>query len=174
MGITKIASRLTPYASLLEPYAALLLSHPHHYWMARALTLASRAAELGEVPVGAVLVKNDEIFGQGYNQPISANDPTAHAEVISLRQAALKVGNYRLPDTTLYVTLEPCAMCAGAILQARVAKVVYGAGDSRNGACGSVFNVLQNETLNHHADVQGGVLAIECAALLRDFFRARR
>lgn len=143
-------------------------------WMARALTLAQRAAELGEVPVGAVLVRAGEMLGEGWNQPISACDPTAHAEIVALRQAAGRVGNYRLPGSVLYVTLEPCAMCAGALLQARVARVVFGAGDSRNGACGSVFDVLRQPGLNHRADVCAGVLASDCADLLRGFFRRRR
>ncbi|MFO1350839.1 MAG: tRNA adenosine(34) deaminase TadA [Gammaproteobacteria bacterium] len=143
-------------------------------WMRRALELARRAAELGEVPIGAVLVDGDEVVGEGYNQPISSHDPTAHAEIVALRQAAARARNYRLPGTTLYVTLEPCAMCAGAMIQARVARVVYGAGDSRNGACGTVFNVLQAERLNHRAEVRGGVLGDACAELLRGFFRERR
>ena len=153
---------------------ALPKPHDDHYWMARALTLAQRAFEVGEVPVGAILVKNGKIVGQGYNQPISARDPTAHAEIIALRQAADKLNNYRLPGTTLYATLEPCAMCAGAMIQARVDRLVFGAGDSRNGACGSVFNVLQSGILNHQAEVTGGVLADDCAALLRVFFRQKR
>jgi tRNA(adenine34) deaminase len=144
------------------------------YWMARALTLAQRAFEVGEVPVGAVLIKNGVLVSAGYNQPISACDPSAHAEIIALRKAAQKLSNYRLPGTTLYVTLEPCAMCAGALIQARVERVVFGAGDSRNGACGSVFNVLQSDRLNHQAEVMGGVLAEDCADLLRVFFRRKR
>jgi tRNA(adenine34) deaminase len=153
-----------------------LLPKPYsdEYWMARALSLAQRAAEVGEVPVGAVLVQNGEIIGQGYNQPISANDPTAHAEIIALRQAAEKLNNYRLPGTTLYATLEPCAMCAGALIQARVGRLVFGAGDSRNGACGSVFNVLQSDIINHQTEIKAGVLADDCAALLRIFFRRKR
>ncbi len=143
-------------------------------WMARALTLAQRAAELGEVPVGAVLVRAGEVLGGGWNQPISSCDPTAHAEIVALRHAARRIGNYRLPGGVLYVTLEPCAMCAGALLQARVARVVFGAGDSRNGACGSVFDVLRQPGLNHRAEVCGGLLADECARLLRSFFRQRR
>ena len=142
--------------------------------MGRALALAQRGAELGEVPVGAVLVRAGEVVGEGWNQPISACDPTAHAEIVALRQAATRIGNYRLPACVLYVTLEPCAMCAGALLQARVARVVYGAGDSRNGACGSVFDVLRQPGLNHRADVQSGMLGDECARLLRSFFRQRR
>lgn len=144
------------------------------YWMGRALDLARRAAEAGEVPVGAVLVRDDEVIGEGWNRPISACDPTAHAEVVTLRAAAARVGNYRLVDSTLYVTLEPCPMCAGAIVHARVARVVFGAVDPRAGAAGTVFDILQSTVLNHRAEVTGGVLAEECGALLREFFRARR
>jgi len=143
-------------------------------WMARALSLAQRAAELGEVPVGAVLVRDQNCLAEGWNQPISTHDPSAHAEIIVLRDAAQKVRNYRLPGSTLYVTLEPCAMCAGALIQARVQRVVFGAGDSRNGACGTVFNIVQNAALNHRVEIKSGVLADDCAALLRHFFRARR
>ncbi len=142
--------------------------------MAHALQLAQQAATQGEVPIGAVLVMDGDIMGEGYNHPIASSDPTAHAEIIALRQAATRVGNYRLLNSTLYVTLEPCAMCAGAIIQARVARVVYGAGDSRIGACGSVFNILESEKLNHRAQVEGGVLDEACAELLRSFFRSRR
>ena len=146
----------------------------HRYWMGRALDLARRAAEAGEVPVGAVVVRDDGLLGEGWNQPIGACDPTAHAEVLALRTAAARVGNYRLVDSTLYVTLEPCPMCAGAIVHARVARVVFGAVDHRAGAAGAVFNLLQSEALNHRAEVIGGVLGDACGALLRDFFRARR
>ena len=142
--------------------------------MQRALALARQAAAQEEVPVGAVLVRDGVVLGEGANRPIGACDPTAHAEILALRAAAERAGNYRLPGSTLYVTLEPCAMCAGALVQARVARVVYGAGDSRNGACGSVFDVLRSPTLNHRAEITGGVLAEDCAGLLRDFFRARR
>lgn len=144
------------------------------YWMGRALTLARRAAAVGEVPVGAVLVRENEVIGEGWNRPIGTCDPTAHAEVVALRAAAAQIRNYRLIDSTLYVTLEPCPMCAGAIVHARVARVVFGAADPRTGAAGSVFNLLQTETLNHRADLRGGVLAEECGTLLRDFFRTRR
>ena len=144
------------------------------YWMAQALDLARRAAAAGEVPVGAVLVRGETLIGAGWNQPIGACDPTAHAEVLALRAAAARVGNYRLVDSTLYVTLEPCPMCAGALIQARVARVVFGAVDPRAGAAGTVFNVLQSAMLNHRAEVTGGVLAEGCGTLLRDFFRARR
>lgn len=144
------------------------------YWMSRALDLARRAAEVGEVPVGAVLVRSDELIGEGWNQPISTCDPTAHAEVMALRAAAARVGNYRLVDSTLYVTLEPCPMCAGAIVHARVGRVVFGAADPRAGAAGTVFDLLQCAALNHRAEVIAGVLGDACGALLRDFFRARR
>ncbi|MFL6648009.1 MAG: tRNA adenosine(34) deaminase TadA [Sulfurifustaceae bacterium] len=143
-------------------------------FMQRALDLARRAEEAGEVPVGAVLVSNGEIVGEGWNQPIGAHDPTAHAEIVALRAAAEQLDNYRLPGTTLYVTLEPCPMCAGAIVHARVARVVFGAPDSLAGSGGSVFNLLQSQALNHRAEVTGGVLQEECAARLRDFFRRRR
>jgi len=143
-------------------------------WMAQALALARRAEAAGEVPVGAVLVRDGELLGEGWNRPIGGHDPTAHAEIEALRRAARRVGNYRLPDSTLYVTLEPCPMCAGALVHARVARVVYGAADPRTGAGGSVFNILQDERLNHRAEVLGGVEAEACAELLRGFFRARR
>lgn len=143
-------------------------------WMHHALELAQRAAAEGEVPVGAVVVKDGVVIGEGWNRPIAAHDPTAHAEIQALRAAALHIGNYRLVDTTLYVTLEPCAMCAGAMVHARVRRVVYGAADPRTGAAGSVFNLLQAQHLNHQAEVTSGVLAEECGALLREFFQARR
>jgi len=146
-----------------------------YYWMRRALALAQRAAEAGEVPVGAVLVRGGECIGEGWNQPISACDPTAHAEMVALRAAAARIGNYRLVDSTLYVTLEPCPMCAGAMVHARIGRVVYGAADPRAGAAGTVFDLLRSTALNHRAEVAGGVaLAEECGMLLRDFFRARR
>ncbi len=143
-------------------------------WMRHALELAHRAAEQGEVPVGAVLVRDDAVIGEGYNHPIAACDPSAHAEMLALRSAAARCGNYRLVNSTLYVTLEPCPMCAGALVHARVARVVYGAADPRSGACGTVFNLLQSQHLNHRAEIVGGVLESECADLLRGFFRARR
>ncbi len=144
------------------------------YWMSRALDLAKRAAEAGEVPVGAVLVRGEEVIGEGWNQPIGACDPTAHAEVLALRTGAARSGNYRLVDSTLYVTLEPCPMCAGAIVHARVGRVVFGAVDPRAGAAGTVFDLLQCSALNHRTDVIGGVLSDACGTVLRDFFRARR
>ena len=143
-------------------------------WMRHALTLAERAAEQGEVPVGALLVLNEEVLGSGWNHPITAHDPTAHAEIAALRDAAQRIGNYRLPGTTLYVTLEPCVMCAGAIIHARVARVVFGAADPKTGAAGSVFDTLQSPLHNHRVEVTGGVLAEQCGILLKTFFQARR
>jgi len=143
-------------------------------WMERALELAGRAESEGEVPVGAVVVIDDKVIGEGWNRPIGSHDPSAHAEMLAMRAAAAALSNYRLPGATLYVTLEPCPMCAGAIVHARVARVVYGAADPRTGAAGSVFNLLDSDALNHRAEVQGGVLAEECADLLQQFFRARR
>lgn len=144
------------------------------YWMDQALDLARRAAVAGEVPVGAVLVRDGERIGEGWNRPIGGCDPTAHAEVLALRAAAERTGNYRLVDSTLYATLEPCPMCAGALVHARVARVVFGATDPRAGAAGTVFDLLQSPWLNHRCVVMGGVLAEECGLLLREFFRARR
>jgi tRNA(adenine34) deaminase len=143
-------------------------------WMRRALELAGRAGEEREVPVGAVLVVDGEVVGEGSNRPIGDHDPTAHAEILALRAAAGRLTNYRLPGTTLYVTLEPCVMCAGAIIQARVRRVVYGARDPRGGAAGSVFDVLITNRLNHRVEITGGVLEEDCARLLQDFFRQRR
>lgn len=143
-------------------------------FMREALALARRAAETGEVPVGAVVVKNGAVIGRGHNRPVSARDPTAHAEVLALRNAAAAIGNYRLADCALYVTLEPCAMCAGAIMHARIGHVCFGAADPKAGACGSVVNLFADERLNHHATVKGGVLAAEAGRLLQDFFAARR
>lgn len=143
-------------------------------FMSRALELARQAQASGEVPVGAVIVKNGAIVGEGWNQPISARDPTAHAEIIALRAAARTLDSYRLIDTTLYVTLEPCAMCAGAMVHARVKRLVFAASDPRAGASGSVFNITQHSALNHRMEVEGGVLAVECGELLRNFFVARR
>ncbi len=142
--------------------------------MRQALELARQAATLGEVPVGAVVVRDGEIIGRGGNQPIGRHDPTAHAEVMALRDAAANVGNYRLPGSTLYVTLEPCLMCIGAIFHARVGRVVFGARDPKTGAAGSVLNLFDETRLNHHAEVLGGVLAEECGTLLSGFFAARR
>ena len=143
-------------------------------FMCEALLLAQRAAQLGEVPVGSVVVKDGAIIGRGFNHPISARDPTAHAEVVALRDAAAATGNYRLVGSTIYVTLEPCAMCAGAIIHARVAHLVYGAADPKTGACGSVVNLFNESRLNHHTSVLAGVLAEPSAKLLSAFFKARR
>jgi len=143
-------------------------------FMREAMVLARQAEAGGEVPVGAVLVKDGVVVGSGWNQPITAHDPTAHAEVMALRAAASLGGNYRLTGTTLYVTLEPCAMCAGALVHARVQRLVYGAADTKAGAAGSVFNLVQSDALNHRLEVEGGVLAEECGALLKAFFTRRR
>lgn len=144
-------------------------------WMQRALELATRAEAEGEVPVGAVVVSADgELLGEGWNRSIVAKDPTAHAEIQALRAAAAHIGNYRLTGSTLYVTLEPCPMCAGAMIHARVARLVFGASDPRAGSAGTVFNLLQTEQLNHRTEVFGGVLAEACSDQLKAFFRARR
>ena len=142
--------------------------------MQLALTLAARARAAGEVPVGALLVADGNVVGRGWNRPIGLNDPTAHAEILALREASARLRNYRLPGTTLYVTLEPCAMCAGAIVHARVARVVFGAYDKRAGAAGSVLDVLVNPELNHRPALVGGVEAERCAELLKRFFASRR
>ena len=143
-------------------------------FMARALELAREAERAGEVPVGAVIVKDDAIVGEGWNRPISTHDPTAHAEILALRAAAKALGGWRVGDSVLYVTLEPCAMCAGAIVLARVPRVVFGAVDPKAGAAGSVFDILAEPRLNHRPEVESGVLADESAALLSEFFAARR
>lgn len=142
--------------------------------MRQALALAAEAEICGEVPIGALVVRDGEIVGRGYNAPIGCADPTAHAEVRAIRDAARRLANYRLSGCTLYVTLEPCSMCAGAILHARIARLVYGAPDPKTGACGSVIDLFADERLNHHTRVVAGVLAEECGALLRRFFAARR
>ncbi len=143
-------------------------------FMRAALELAQQAALSGEVPVGAVVVKNGEIVGRGSNAPISRHDPSAHAEMMALRDAAQHLGNYRLVDCDLYVTLEPCLMCVGAMFHARIARVVFGASDPKTGAAGSVLDLFAEPRLNHHAAVQGGVLAEECGKVLSQFFAARR
>lgn len=147
---------------------------PDAAFMQLALIQAQRARDLGEVPVGAVVVKEGVIIATGYNQPIGRHDPTAHAEIMALRAAAEKLGNYRLPGCDLYVTLEPCAMCCGAMLHARLARVVFGATDPKTGAGGSVVNLFAHEQLNHHTEIVGGILAIECGAILKSFFAERR
>ena len=144
-------------------------------WMRRALELARIAEAAGEVPVGAVLVRDGQLLGEGWNRPVAANDPTAHAEIVAIRAAGAAAGNYRLPGTTLYVTLEPCLMCAGAIVHARVARVVFAAADPKGGACGSVFRLLPSDTrFNHRTACEGGLLAEESSAQLRAFFQNRR
>lgn len=144
------------------------------YYLKKALAQAHIAATLNEVPVGAVLVKDDRIVAEGYNQPISTNDPTAHAEIVVLRDAALKLKNYRLVDTTLYVTLEPCAMCIAALVHARVKRIVFGAEDPRTGAVKSAISLIKAPHFNHHIEWEGGVLIQECSELLKNFFKARR
>jgi tRNA(adenine34) deaminase len=143
-------------------------------WMQKALLLADRAAVSGEVPVGAVLVQGESLLAEGWNQPIAAHDPTAHAEVMALRAAGRSLGNYRLADTTLYVTLEPCLMCVGAIVHARVARLVFGAFDPKSGAVSSLCRGFEMPGLNHRVASDGGVLADECGEILQAFFRARR
>lgn len=142
--------------------------------MRQALSQAQNAWALGEVPVGALVVKDDRVIATGFNQPIGTHDPTAHAEIMALRAAAELLGNYRLPGCELFVTLEPCAMCAGAMLHARLARVVFGAPDPKTGASGSVMDLFAQRQLNHHTELVGGVLADQCGALLREFFAERR
>ncbi len=148
--------------------------HPDARFMEMALGQARLAWAQGEVPVGAVVVKDGEVIAAGYNQPIGRHDPTAHAEIVALRAAAEKLGNYRLPGCELYVTLEPCIMCSGAMMHARLSRVVYAALDPKTGACGSVLNLFDQEKLNHHTVVAGGVLADEASSLLKAFFAERR
>lgn len=157
-----------------ERSAAAAMDTADQRFMSRALELAREAAAAGEVPVGAVIVKDGRIVAEGWNRPIGTCDPTAHAEIIALRAAGIALDTYRLVDTTLYVTLEPCAMCAGAMVHARVRRLVYGATDPRAGAAGSVFNVVQNPALNHRIETCAGVLAEPTGTLLREFFAARR
>ena len=157
-----------------SPLATLHEGERDVAFMHAAMALAQQAQDAGEVPVGAVVVLNGVIIGRGFNAPISRHDPSAHAEMLALRDAALHVDNYRLPGCELYVTLEPCLMCAGAIMHARVARVIYGANDYKTGACGSVLNVFSEPRLNHHAEIVSGVLAVECGQILSDFFAARR
>jgi tRNA(adenine34) deaminase len=144
------------------------------FWMRRALELARQGESEDEVPVGAVVVLGGEPIGEGFNRPISACDPTAHAEIVALREAAARAGNYRLNGATLYVTLEPCVMCAGAIVHARIARLVFGARDIRFGGVRSKFRLADSELLNHRVEITEGVMGPECAALLEDFFRRRR
>jgi len=144
------------------------------FWMQHALELAKRAESEGEVPVGAVVVYDEQVIGEGWNRPITDNDPTAHAEIMALRAAAKKIDNYRLLDTTLYVTLEPCIMCTGAIIHSRVKRVVYGALDPKAGASESAFTILGTDCLNHKVDVKNGILSAECGQILTGFFRKKR
>jgi tRNA(adenine34) deaminase len=160
----RVLNPLTPHPSRLTD----------ERWMRRALELAEQAEREGEVPIGAVLILNGELVAEGWNQPLSTNDPTAHAEIVTLRAAATHLGNYRLPGATLYVTLEPCVMCAVALVQARVARVVYGAPDPQRGAAGSVFKLLTAPALNHHAEITSGVLGDECSQILKAFFERKR
>lgn len=143
-------------------------------FMQQALSQAHNAWALGEVPVGAIVVKDGQVVATGFNQPIGTHDPTAHAEIMALRAAATILGNYRLPGCELYVTLEPCAMCSGAMMHARLARVIYGAPDPKTGACGSIVNLFEQDKLNHHTEVVGGVMAEECGNLLKAFFAERR
>jgi len=145
-----------------------------YFYMSQALNLAKKAAQLGEVPVGALLVKEGEVIAKGWNRPISTSDPSAHAEMMALRLGAARLNNYRLLDTTLYITLEPCLMCVGAIIHARVARVVFGANDLKTGAAGSAFDLLDSEKHNHRLEVESGVLAEACGGVLSAFFRQRR
>ena len=143
-------------------------------FMREALQLAARAAQSGEVPVGAVVVKDGEVIGRGFNRPITTSDPTAHAEIVAMREAAAALGNYRLPGCDLYVTLEPCAMCVGAMVHARIARIVFGARDPKTGACGSIVDLPGLATFNHHGTFEGGLLADDCGAVLKRFFADRR
>ena len=157
-----------------DPASDVELDPQAEEYMALALAQAQLAWDRGEVPVGAVVVKDGEVIATGFNQPISGHDPTAHAEIVALRAAAEKLGNYRLPGCELYVTLEPCIMCSGAMMHARLSRVVYAATDPKTGACGSVVNLFDEQKLNHHTQVVGGVLAGDASTLLRAFFAEHR
>ena len=146
----------------------------HEKWMKHALELAERSRQEGEVPVGAVIVKDNELIAEGWNQPIDKHDATAHAEIAAIRAAGIALDNYRIPDTTLYVTLEPCTMCAGAIIHARIANVIYGAPDPKTGSAGSAIDIFAKDYHNHRVNVEGGVLREECGQILKDFFKERR
>lgn len=171
-------SKINKYTAVTSNHRSPITDHTagetDKRWMQKALEQAREAEAAGEVPVGAVLVKDDEFIAQAWNRPISSQDPTAHAEILALRAAAARIGNYRLPGCTLYVTLEPCTMCAGAIIQARLQRVVYGATDPKTGAAGSVFEILGTHRLNHYVAVASGVLADDCGRLLSTFFKVRR
>ncbi len=163
-----------PLQSVVQTFLEDRWSEADRRFMERALELAAHAARLGEVPVGAVLVVGEAIVGEGWNRPIAAQDPSAHAEMEALRQAAARLGNYRLPGSTLYVNLEPCAMCAGAVVTARVGRLVFAARDIRFGAVRSKFRLADSDLLNHQAKVEEGLLAVAAAELLTQFFRGRR
>lgn len=152
----------------------MMTEYNDDYWMRQALTLALRAQEEGEVPVGALLVLDNQVIGEGWNRPIGRHDPTAHAEIMALRQGGAVLQNYRLLNATLYVTLEPCVMCAGAMVHGRIRRLVYGASDEKTGAAGSLVDILRHPGMNHQVDITAGVLAEECAATLSNFFRQRR
>ncbi len=151
-----------------------IAANSDEFWMEKALRLAAHSASLGEVPVGALLVRDNVLLGRGWNQTIAARDPSAHAEIVALRDAGGRVGNYRLTGCDLYVTLEPCAMCAGALVQARIQRLIIGALDPKAGAAGSVLQVINHPALNHQIEVTSGVLAGHCAEVLQEFFRERR
>ncbi|MDF0605082.1 tRNA adenosine(34) deaminase TadA [Neisseriaceae bacterium TC5R-5] len=167
---SQLLQQLAAHPPVRPPPSQIEIKH----YMHSAIELAAQAAEQGEIPVGAVVVRQGTIIGRGYNRPIGLHDPSAHAEMQALRAAALTLGNYRLEHCDLYVTLEPCAMCSGAILHARLARVIYGASDNKTGAAGSVLNLFANTQLNHHTSVFGGELATECAQQLSMFFQNRR
>jgi tRNA(adenine34) deaminase len=150
------------------------MENTDEYWMRRALELARKAADVDEVPVGAVIIKDNQLLAEGWNHPIQLHDPSAHAEMIALRQAGMALNNYRLLDTTLYVTLEPCVMCVGAMIHARVGRVVFGAYDPKTGAAGSMFDLLKSEKHNHRIEVTGGVLEAQCRDVLQEFFKRKR
>lgn len=148
--------------------------HTDQHWMEQALLLADKASAQGEIPVGAILIKDNKVVGEGWNQSIGLNDPSAHAEMMAIRQGANLLNNYRLPDTTLYVTLEPCSMCAGLLVHSRIKRLVFGAADPKTGAAGSIMNLLVDHRLNHQVEVSGGLLAQECGDKISQFFRMRR
>jgi tRNA(adenine34) deaminase len=173
-GVVTCSATAPDAASPAEVPAVPVVSERDRRFMALAQAAAEEARAAGEVPVGAVLVRGDEVIARGFNHPIGAHDPSAHAEMVALRAAAQAVENYRLPGCELYVTLEPCLMCAGAIMHARIARVVFGARDPKTGACGSVVDAFANPQLNHHTTVSGGVLEAECGDALKSFFADRR
>ena len=168
MTVSKEKRKPIPAASS-EPVENL-----DEFWMSFALAEAQQAYRAGEVPIGAVVVMQGEIIGRGRNQPISSCDPTAHAEIIALREAAQKIGNYRLSEATIYVTIEPCAMCAGALVNARIKHLVYGAAEARTGAVSSIFQLCSHRSLNHHVEITAGVREADCKQLMQAFFKARR